>query len=113
MPRDHKVYLDDILTAIDKIHRYVSTPASSLEDALKDEKTFDAVIRNLEIIGEAVKKIPDEIKTKHPAIELKKISGLRDVLVHEYYGVDSEIISDILNKKLPSLYVEAKKIIEL
>ncbi len=107
MPRDYKVYLDDVLTAIDKINRYVAS--ASIEGALKDEKTYDAVIRNLEIIGEAVKKVPENIKASHPSIEWKKIGGLRDILIHEYFGVDSAIIADILRNKLPSLYSETKK----
>jgi|ERR1700679_1813102 uncharacterized protein with HEPN domain len=110
MPRDYKVYLDDVISAIDKINRYVAP--STVENALKDEKTYDAVIRNLEIIGEAVKKVPDEIKTSHPGVEWKKIGGLRDILIHEYFGVDSEIIADILKNKLPSLLSETKKIID-
>lgn len=110
MTRDYRVYLDDVLSAIDKINRYVAT--SSVDTALKDEKTYDAVIRNLEIIGEAVKKVPDDIKSIHPGVEWKKIGGLRDILIHEYFGVDSAIIADILKNKLPLLYAETKKIIK-
>jgi uncharacterized protein with HEPN domain len=110
MPRDYKVYLEDILTAIEKINRYVS--ASSPEESLKDEKTFDAVIRNLEVIGEAVKNIPDSVRSSHPDIEWKKIGGIRDVLIHEYFGVDDAIILDVLKNKLPSLYVKVREMMK-
>ena len=67
-------------------------------------------MRNLEIIGEAVKKISLSIRKEYPRIEWKKISGLRDILVHEYFGVDVEIVWDIVKNKLPDL---KKKVILL
>ncbi len=61
------------------------------------------MIRNLEVIGEAVKKIPEEIRTQYPAVEWKKIGGVRDILIHEYFGIDVEIVWDIIQNKLPIL----------
>ena len=84
MPRDFKVYLEDILEAIGKIHNF--TRGMSLQLFKEDPKTIDAVVRNLEVVGEAVKNIPKEIRLKHPQTEWKKIAGLRDVLIHEYFG---------------------------
>ena len=109
MSRDYKIYLEDILTAIDKIQSY--TQNISFEKFSEDEKTLDAVVRNLEILGEAIKNVPEEIRKKHPNIEWKKISGLRDILIHEYFGVDKDIIWDVLQHKLPLLQKQIKMIL--
>ena len=109
MPRDYEIYLEDIRDAIDKVKRY--TEGLSLEAFESDEKTIDAVVRNLEIVGEAVKMIPDTIRLAHPDIEWKKIAGLRDILAHQYFGIDIEIIWDILQNKLPALEKEIKEIL--
>ena len=66
----------------------------------------DAVVRNLEIIGEAAKNIPQEIRDKHPGIEWKKVCAFRDVLAHSYFGIDMEIVWDILRNKIPALKKE-------
>ncbi|MFQ5674221.1 MAG: DUF86 domain-containing protein [Nitrospinales bacterium] len=108
MPRDYKVYLEDILTAIGKIERY--TKGLSLETFSRDEKTVDAVVRNLEVVGEAVKKLPSEIRSKHSHVEWKKMAGLRDILIHEYFGIDETILWDIIENKLPPLSRQIKKI---
>jgi uncharacterized protein with HEPN domain len=101
MPRDFRLYLEDVIEAIAKIQRY--TAGVSFQQFSTDEKAVDAVVRNLEIIGEAVKRIPDEMRQKDPAIDWKKIAGLRDILMHEYFGIDVEIIWDIIQNKLPVL----------
>ena len=71
MPRDSRVYLEDILDATRKIKTY--TGGLSKTEFLQDEKTLDAVVRNLEVIGEAVKKLPEDLRAKHPALEWKKM----------------------------------------
>jgi len=109
MPRDYKVYADDILEAIGKIKRF--TNGLDREAFSQDEKTFDAVIRNLEVIGEAIKKIPDEVRTQHPSVEWKKIAGVRDILVHEYFGIDVDIVWDIIQHKLSPLESQIRQII--
>jgi uncharacterized protein with HEPN domain len=101
MLRDHRAYINDILEGIRKIERY--TDNLSGERFSEDELVQDGVIRNLEIIGEAIKKIPDNIKNQHPDIEWKKIAGLRDILTHAYFGIDLEIIWDIVKNKIPDL----------
>ncbi len=68
-------------------------------------------MRNLEVIGEAVKKVPDEVRSRHPDVEWKKIAGLRDILIHEYFGIDANIIWDIVRTKLPQLEQEVEKIL--
>ncbi|MDH4085295.1 MAG: DUF86 domain-containing protein, partial [Nitrospira sp.] len=101
MPRDSRVYLEDILEATRKITSYTANLSKAA--FLEDEKTFDAVVRNLEVIGEAVKKLPEDLRTQHPSLEWKKMAGLRDILIHEYFGLDSEIVWDIVKNKVPTL----------
>jgi len=101
MPRDYKAYLGDIIGSINKIERYTNN--MSFQDFLQNELVQDGVVRNLEIIGEAVKKIPDNIKRQKPDIEWKKIAGLRDILIHDYFGVDVVIVWDIIKNKIPVL----------
>ncbi|MDT8323628.1 MAG: DUF86 domain-containing protein [Bacteroidota bacterium] len=99
--RDARIYLDDILHSITRIESYVGEMTS--EDFETDEKTQDAVIRNLEIIGEAVGKLPDTILQSHPEIEWHKIKALRNILVHEYFGINIEIVWDVVQNKLRQL----------
>ncbi len=109
MPREYKVYLRDILEAIDKIERY--TENMNFEDFSNNELIQDGVIRNLEIIGEAVKNLPDDIKKDYPEVEWRKIAGLRDILIHAYFGVDLEVIWDIVKNKVPELKEMVRKIL--
>ncbi|MCK4342762.1 MAG: DUF86 domain-containing protein [Phycisphaerae bacterium] len=109
MPRDLKVYLEDILTAVEKIRRYAA--GLSLDTFARDEKTLDAVVRNLEVIGEAVKQIPEDVRVRHPQVEWKKIAGLRDILIHAYFGIDLEIVWDIVQNKLPALEPQVRQIL--
>lgn len=101
MLRDYKVYLEDILEAVRKIRSY--TDGLSYEGFREDSKSSDAVIRNLEVIGEAIKHIPDDIRMKRPDVAWKKIAGLRDILIHVYFGIDFEVIWDVVTNKLDAL----------
>jgi uncharacterized protein with HEPN domain len=101
MPRDSEVYLEDIREAIVKVRTY--TAGLTRESFAQDDMRIDAVIRNLEIIGEAAKMVPESIRTRFPLVEWKKIAGLRDILAHHYFDVDLDIIWDILQNKLPEL----------
>jgi uncharacterized protein with HEPN domain len=94
MPRDCEVYLEDMLQAIEKILRYSN--ALSFEAFSSDDKTLDAIVRNLEILGEAAKQVPDAIRQAYPTVDWAKISGLRDILIHQYFGIDVVIIWDIV-----------------
>jgi uncharacterized protein with HEPN domain len=109
MPRDYKVYLDDIIEAAEHIEKYTS--GLSLEAFSKDRKTRDAVLYNLQVVGEAIKKVPEEVRSRHPDIEWKKIAGLRDILVHEYFGIDVDIVWDVVANKLPDLKLQIEKIL--
>ena len=110
MLRDYKVYLNDILKSIENIGKY--TKSLTQKDFVKNELVIDAVVRNLEIIGEAVKNIPKEIKDKYPNVEWKKIAGFRDILIHGYFGVNLEIVWEIIVNKVPELKKCVKDILK-
>lgn len=110
MQKQYKIYLEDILGASEKIEIYVR--GLTYEEFTKNSLVVDGVIRNLAIIGEAVKSIPSEIKKKHTDIEWKKVAGLRDIIVHKYSEVNTKIIWDIVENKLPELKKSIKKVIE-
>lgn len=108
--RDPLLYLEDILEAISNIEKY--TKGLTLNKLKRNRLIIDAVIRNLEIIGEAVKHIPANVKKKYPDIEWRKIAGLRDILIHEYFGIDIEVLWDIVIHKLPDLEKNIKIILK-
>ncbi len=101
MPRDYRQYLEDIVEAADRIDRYVAGMDWAAFDA--DEKTVDAVVRNLEIIGEAARKLPDHVKSRANQIEWPKIVALRNLLAHEYFAVNKRIVWDIVQNKVAPL----------
>ncbi|MHA1144493.1 MAG: HepT-like ribonuclease domain-containing protein [Candidatus Helarchaeota archaeon] len=101
MPRAYKTYLKDILEAIRKIKKYTNN--ISYDKFADNELIQDAVTRNLEIIGEAIKFLPENVKRSNPDVEWRKIAGLRDILIHAYFGIDVEIIWDIVENKLLEL----------
>jgi len=110
MPRDFRLYIDDILEAIHQIQTYI---VDLDEDAFaRDRKTQDAVIRNLEIIGEAAGNLPEQFQKTAPDIDWRKIKGLRNILIHEYFGINIPIIWDVVQSKLGPLETACRKLLK-
>jgi uncharacterized protein with HEPN domain len=108
--RTWRLFLEDILESIEKIDKYIT--GMDYYMFVVDDKTVDAVVRNLEIIGEASKNIPDKIKSEHSEIPWHRMSGMRNVIAHEYFGIDLKIIWKIVKENLPEVVPHLKKILE-
>lgn len=108
MSRDYRPFLEDIRNAGEKVLRY--TAGLTFEQFLADERTFDAVLHNLAIIGEAAKQVPQEFRDRCPEIEWRKIGRFRDVVIHHYFAVDEQIVWDIVETKLPELLDALKRV---
>jgi len=93
--------LNDMLESIDKVDQY--TQGMSFDAFSNDQKSIDAVVRNLEIIGEAANRLPDDFKERHSSVEWYKVVGLRNRIIHEYFGIDLQIIWQIVHADLPAL----------
>jgi uncharacterized protein with HEPN domain len=110
MRRDPRLYIDDILDAISNIRDY--TTGQSYEIFQQDRKTLDAVVRNLEIIGEAAGRLPDFLIATAPKIEWRKIVGLRNILIHEYFSVSIPVVWDVVQNKLGQLENACRELLE-
>lgn len=99
--RDYRDYLQDISDSIDDVGNF--TKDMTFEKFAKDRKTINAIIRSIEVIGEATKKLPTSVKDKHPSIPWKRMAGMRDKMIHEYFGIDVEILWKVVKEDIPSL----------
>ena len=107
--RDPVMLLEDMLAAMEKVERY--TRGLDQRDFISDECTIDAVVRNLEIIGEAVRRMPEATTGSHPDIPWQKIAGMRNRIVHAYFGVDAEIVWQVVKGSLPTLSRQVSEIL--
>ncbi|MBF0497123.1 MAG: DUF86 domain-containing protein [Deltaproteobacteria bacterium] len=107
--REYQDYFNDILNSIDQVDFFIGT--MTYEEFLNDGKTLNAVIRSFEVIGEAVKHLPKSIKDQNTSIPWKKIAGMRDKLIHEYFGIDYVILWKTARDTLPKLKEEISAII--
>jgi uncharacterized protein with HEPN domain len=106
--RDINLFFTDILEAIGSIKEY--THGMGYEEFIQDKRTRDAVVRNLEIIGEAAKNIPESVKEKYPEVNWKAITGMRDKLIHEYFGVSNPIVWETITGDIPVFEAQIKEI---
>ena len=109
MSRDYRLYLDDIQASTTKILQY--TQGMNSDSFTNDTRTFDAVVLNLQIIGEAVKNIPDSVKAKYPQVDWRRIAGLRDVIAHGYFGLNEDLLWDIVQNRVPQLAKQIQEIL--
>jgi len=101
MKRNYKIYLKDILKSMEDIEKFVEN--MNFEKFRGDDKTSSAVIRKFEIIGEATKKIPQEIRKKYQEIPWKEMAGMRDKLIHFYFGIDYKLVWKTIKKRIPEV----------
>jgi uncharacterized protein with HEPN domain len=102
--RSWRLFLLDMLQAARKVERY--TTGLDLEALLHNEMALDATLRNLEILGEAAKGVPPDVQARYPEVDWRGIAGLRDVLAHAYFALDSATLWDIVRRKVPPLVAQ-------
>lgn len=110
MSRDWTFFLEDILDCALQVATY--TKGMKLEEFCTNRLVFDAVLRNLEIIGEAAKNLPDVATAAMPEIEWSKAAGFRDVIAHQYFGVDANIVWDVVTNKMPVIIESTTELLE-
>jgi uncharacterized protein with HEPN domain len=101
MKGEWRDYLADILESALEVEIFIA--GMSYDNFFRDKKTINAVIRSLEVMGEAAKRVPEDIRAKYPEIPWKRMAGMRDKLIHEYAGVDLETVWDVAKEELPAI----------
>ena len=109
--RDYRDYINDILESINDIESFIK--GWTFEDFIGDKKTFNAVVRSIEIIGEASTNIPQEICDKAPDIPWAKMKGMRNRLAHEYFGTDSDVLWKTASKAIPALKAGVENLLRI
>ena len=110
MKKDPKIFLEHIQESIGEIEKYLA--GVSEEAFFADSKTRNAVVRQFEIIGEAVKNLPDDLRSANPETPWKEWAGMRDKLIHEYFGVDVKVVWNTAKNDLPQLKEQINKLLE-
>ncbi len=110
MKKEFLDYLEDIIEAMESVTRFVEN--IDYFDFTEDDKTTSAVIRKLEIIGEAIKKVPAKVKKEYPEIPWKKMAGMRDKLIHEYFGIDLKRVWRTIKEDIPYLKPKIRDILK-
>jgi len=110
MRRGYRLFIKDILDAIEKIEEFVA--GMDFEEFRDDDKTVSAVVRKLEIIGEATKNIPDEVRQRYPKLPWREMAKIRDKLIHGYFVVDHQIVWKVIEEELPLLKPQIEKILK-
>jgi len=108
--RSCKLFAGDILNAIEKIEEFID--GMDFDQFEDDDKTSSAVLRKLEIIGEAVKQFPEQIKENYKGIPWKEMAGMRDKLIHWYFGVDYQLVWNVITEEIPQLKTQLKEIFD-
>jgi uncharacterized protein with HEPN domain len=109
MSRDWTFYLEDIAEAAEKILAY--SEQVDYEEFSRKTMVYDAVVRNLEVIGEASKKLPDQVLAEMPEIEWRKVIGLRDVIAHGYFGLNVDVLWDVVQNRIPALRTAVTRVL--
>lgn len=110
MSRDAVLLLEDIQTSCEKIVRFAA--GGTRDEVLADELRFDAILRNLHVIGEAVKNLPPEWRQEHSDIPWRAIAGLRDFVAHAYFALDLDILWSAIQEEVPSLLQRVRAILQ-
>lgn len=108
--RNYRLYLEDILNAMESIEEFIED--MDFEEFKADDKTSSAVIRKFEIVGEATKHIPDEIRQKYPQIPWREMAGMRDRLIHFYFGIDHKLVWTTIKERIPEVKPLIRKVVE-
>lgn len=110
MRRDYNLFVRDILDAINHIEKFVGS--MNYEEFIRDDKTSTAVVKKIEIIGEAIKNIPKDIRASYSNIPWRDIIGMRNKIAHDYFGIDYEIVWKVIKEKLPALKVQVAQMLK-